>query len=58
MQFSHKCCIYAILLNNYFKFVNPMLNKEPVKRAEKSIKQLTNLTFGEIKKITEWDNQS
>ena len=53
MQFSHKCCIYAILLNNYFKFVNAILNKEPVKRAEKSIKQLTNLTFGEIKKITE-----
>ena len=58
MQFSHKCCIYAILLNNYFKFVNAILNKEPVKRAEKSIKQLTNLTFSEIKKITEWDNQS
>jgi len=53
MQFSHKCCIYAILLNNYFKFVNAILNKEPVKRAEKSIKQLTNLTFSEIKKITE-----
>ena len=58
MQFSHKCCIYAILLNNYFKFVNPMPNKEPVKRAEKSIKQLTNLTSGEIKEVTEWGNQS
>ena len=53
MQLSHKCCIYAILLNNYFKFVNLILNKEPVKRVEKSIKQLTNLTFGKIKEITE-----
>ena len=53
MQLSHKCCIYAILLNNYFKFVNPMPNKEPVKRVKKSIKQLTNLTSGKIKEITE-----
>jgi hypothetical protein len=30
-----------------------MPNKEPVKRAEKSIKQLTNLTSGEIKEVTE-----
>ena len=53
MQFSHKCCIYAILLNNYFIFINPMWNKEPIKRAEKSIKKLTNLTSGEIKEVTE-----
>ena len=39
MQFSHKCCTYAILLNNYFNFVNQILNKEPVKRAERSIKE-------------------
>ena len=39
MQFSHKWCIYAILLNNYLKLVNPLLNKEPVKRAENSIKE-------------------
>ena len=38
MQFSHKWCIYAILLNNYL-VMNPLLNKEPVKRAEKSIKE-------------------
>ena len=38
MQFSHKWCIYAILLNKYLA-VNPLLNKEPVKRAEKSIKE-------------------
>ena len=38
MQFSHKWCNYAILLNKYF-IVNPLLNKEPVKRAEKSIKE-------------------
>ena len=37
MQFSHKCCIYAILLNKYLA-MNPLLNKEPVKRAEKTIK--------------------
>ena len=37
MQFSHKCCIYSILLNKYLT-MNPLLNKEPVKRAEKSIK--------------------
>jgi Cys-tRNA(Pro) deacylase len=37
MQFSHKWCIYAILLNKYLS-MNPLLNKEPVKRAEKSIK--------------------
>jgi hypothetical protein len=30
-----------------------MPNKEPVKRAEKSIKQLTNLTSSEIKEVTE-----
>ena len=40
MQFSHKWCIYAILLNkNFLKSVNSILNKEPVKRAEKSIKE-------------------
>ena len=38
MQFSHKCCIYAILLNKYL-VMHPLLNKEPVKRAEKSIKE-------------------
>ena len=37
MQFSHKWCNYAILLNKYF-IVNPLLNKEPVKRVEKTIK--------------------
>jgi Cys-tRNA(Pro) deacylase len=37
MQFSHKWCIYAILLNKYLT-MNPLFNKEPVKRAEKSIK--------------------
>ena len=37
MQFSHKWCIYAILLSKYLA-MNPLLNKEPVKRAEKSIK--------------------
>ena len=37
MQFSHKWCIYAILLNKYLA-MNPLLNKEPVKRAEKTIK--------------------
>jgi len=36
MQFSHKCCIYSILFNEFFT-VNPLLNKEPVKRAEKAI---------------------
>ena len=40
MQFSHKWCIYAILLKkNFLKSVNSILNKEPVKRAEKSIKE-------------------
>ena len=40
MQFSHKWCIYAILFNkNFLKSVNSILNKEPVKRAEKSIKE-------------------
>ena len=38
MQFSHKWCIYAILLNKYLA-MHPLLNKEPVKRAEKSIKK-------------------
>jgi Cys-tRNA(Pro) deacylase len=38
MQFSHKWCIYAILLNKYFP-MNFLLNKEPVKRAEKCIKE-------------------
>ena len=38
MQFSHKWCIYAILLNKYL-VMHPLLNKEPVKRAEKSIKE-------------------
>ncbi len=38
MQFSHKWCIYAILLNKYLA-MNPLLNKEPVKRAQKSIKE-------------------
>jgi Cys-tRNA(Pro) deacylase len=38
MQFSHKCCVYAILLNKYLT-MNPLLNKEPVKRAQKSIKE-------------------
>ena len=37
MQFSHKWCIYSILFNEFFT-VNPLLNKEPVKRAEKTIK--------------------
>ena len=37
MQFSHKWCIYSILLNKYLA-MNPLLNKEPVKRVEKSIK--------------------
>jgi len=36
MQFSHKWCIYSILFNEFFR-VNPLLNKEPVKRAEKAI---------------------
>ena len=36
MQFSHKWCIYAILLNKYLT-MNILLNKEPVKRAEKAI---------------------
>ena len=36
MQFSHKWCIYSILFNEFFT-VNPFLNKEPVKRAEKAI---------------------
>ena len=37
MQFSHKCCIYSILINEFFT-LNPLLEKEPVKRAEKAIK--------------------
>ena len=37
MQFSHKYCIYSILFNKIF-IMNPLLNKEPVKRAEKAIK--------------------
>ena len=36
MQFSHKWCIYSILFNEFFT-VNPLLNKDPVKRAEKAI---------------------
>ena len=36
MQFSHKWCIYSILFDEFFT-VNPLLNKEPVKRAEKAI---------------------
>jgi len=36
MQFSHKWCIYSILFNEFFT-VNPLLNKEPVIRAEKAI---------------------
>ena len=36
MQFSHKWCIYAILFNKYLA-MNPLLNKDPVKRAEKAI---------------------
>jgi Cys-tRNA(Pro) deacylase len=37
MQFSHKWCIYSIIFNDFYT-VNPLLNKEPVKRAEKAIK--------------------
>ena len=37
MQFSHKCSIYSIIFNDFYT-VNPLLNKEPVKRAEKTIK--------------------
>ena len=36
MQFSHKCSIYSIIFNDFYT-VNPLLNKEPVKRAEKAI---------------------
>ena len=36
MQFSHKWCIYSILFNEFFT-VNPLLEKEPVKRAKKAI---------------------
>ena len=36
MQFSHKCSIYSIIFNKFYT-VNPILNKEPVKRAEKAI---------------------
>ena len=36
MQFSHKWCIYSIIFNDFYT-VNPLLNKEPVKRAEKAI---------------------
>ena len=40
MQFSHKWCIYSILFHkNFKKSMNPLLEKEPVKRAEKSIKE-------------------
>ena len=43
MQVSHKCCIYSIIFKKLFiKFVNKILNKEPVKRAEKSIKDFDN----------------
>ena len=38
MQFSHKCSIYSIIFNDFYT-VNPLLNKEPVKRAENSIKE-------------------
>ena len=37
MQFSHKCSIYSIIFNKFYT-VNLLLNKEPVKRAEKAIK--------------------
>ena len=37
MQFSHKCCIYSILFNEFFT-MNTLLDKEPVKRAKKAIK--------------------
>ena len=37
MQFSHKWCIYSILFNEFFT-MNPLLDKEPVKRVEKAIK--------------------
>jgi Cys-tRNA(Pro) deacylase len=37
MQFSHKCCIYSILINEFFT-LNTLLNRETVKRAEKAIK--------------------
>ena len=36
MQFSHKWCIYSILFNEFYT-ANPLLTKEPVKRAEKAI---------------------
>ena len=36
MQFSHKCSIYSIIFNDFYT-VNHLLNKEPVKRAEKAI---------------------
>ena len=40
MQFSHKWCIYSILFHKKIKkSMNPILEKEPVKRAEKSIKE-------------------
>ena len=41
MQFSHKWCIYSILFNEFYT-VNPLLNKEPVKRAEKAIHAFDN----------------
>jgi len=41
MQFSHKCCIYSILINEFFT-VDPLLNKETVKRVEKAIKAFDN----------------
>ena len=39
MQFSHKWCIYAIIFNKYLNSMNSLLEKEPVKRVEKSIKE-------------------
>ena len=39
MQFSHKWCIYSILFHKNIKSMNPILEKEPVKRAEKTIKE-------------------
>ncbi len=37
MQFSHKWCIYSILFDKNVKSMNSLLEKEPVKRAGKSI---------------------
>ena len=40
MQFSHKWCIYSIIFHkNFKKSMNSILEKEPVKRAKKSIKE-------------------